>query len=138
LTHDGDDPWYLRVRSYGTGEVEVTWKEEPKLIGNFRKGSEVNVFVDNHEKTKALFESMGLENYAHQEKERISWKLGNVQFDLDTYPHMPPYLEIEVENEEDIKTMMEKLNLTEHDTWNDGERTLIKEKYELYWFDMRF
>jgi adenylate cyclase class 2 len=131
-------PWYLRVRSYSDGKVEVTWKDEPKLIGNLRKGAEINVLIDNHEKMKMLFESIGLICYAHQEKKRVSWVLDNVQFDLDTYPNMPSFLEIEVENEKDIDEMIEKLDLKEHDTWNDGERTLIERKYNLNWSDMRF
>ncbi len=138
LTHDGDDPWYLRVRTYSNGKVEVTYKDEPKLIDNFRHGSEINVFVDDHDKTKMLFEAVGLENYAHQEKKRISWVLGDIQFDLDTYPGMPTFLEIEVKNAEDIKKMLQQLNLENHETWNDGERTLIKKKYGLDWFNMRF
>src|SRR5258706_7627289 len=71
LSHDGDERWYLRVRSYSTGKVEITWKDEPKLIDNFRHGSEINLIVEDHNKAKMLFESIGLENYAHQEKKRI-------------------------------------------------------------------
>lgn len=138
ITHNGDDPWYLRVRSYSTGKIEITWKDESKLIGNLRKGSEINVLINDHEKMKMLFESIGLECYGHQEKKRVSWELGNTKFDLDTYPNMPSFLEIEVENEKDINEMIEKLNLNKNETWNDGERTLIKNKYGLNWFDMRF
>lgn len=131
-------PWYLRIRSYSTGRVEITWKDEPKLIGNLRKGSEINVIIDDHEKMKTLFESIGLVCYAHQEKKRVSWELGNVQFDLDTYPGMPSFLEIEVEDESDIGEMIKKLDLEKKETWNDGERTLIEGKYELDWCNMRF
>ena len=138
LTHDGDDSWYLRVRSYGNGKIEVTCKWNKKIIGNTVQGNEVNVLVDSHEKTGTLFESIGLENYAHQEKKRISWKLDNVQFDLDTYPSMPAYLEIEAGSEKEINDMIKKLNLEHYETWNDGERTLIKEKYKLDWFNMSF
>lgn len=131
-------PWYLRIRSYSSGKVEITWKDEPKLINNFRKGQEIEVLIDNHEKMKALFESIGLFCYAHQEKKRVSWRLGNVQFDLDTYPNMPSFLEIEVQDEKDIDIMIKKLNLTKNETWNDGERTLIEDKYGLNWSQMSF
>jgi adenylate cyclase class 2 len=138
LTHDGDDPWFLRVRSYTNGNIEVTCKWNKKIIGNSTQGNEINVLVDNHEKMGLLFESIGLEHYAHQEKDRISWVLGSVQFDLDTYPSMPSYLEIEVKDEKDINQMIKKLNLEKNETWNDGERTLIKGKYKLDWFNVRF
>jgi adenylate cyclase class 2 len=131
-------PWFLRVRSYSTGKIEVTWKGKHEIEGLARKVREVNVFVDNHENTKTLFKAIGLVCYAHQEKKRISWKLGNVQFDLDTYPKMPAYLEIEAPGEKEISEMIKKLNLSEHQTWNDGEKTLIEGKYKINWCDMRF
>ncbi|MCE9549276.1 CYTH domain-containing protein, partial [Candidatus Nomurabacteria bacterium] len=127
-----------RVRSYSTGKVEVTWKGDLEVLGTSRKAREINITVDDHEKTKILFESIGLEVYAHQEKKRISWELDNTQFDLDTYPNMPTYLEIEGESEEKINFFIQELNLKNHDTWNDGERTLIEGKYNLNWCDMRF
>ncbi len=48
------------------------------------------------------------------------------------------YLEIEAGSEKEITDMIKKLNLDKNQTWNDGERTLIKEKYKLNWFNMRF
>lgn len=133
-----DNPWFLRVRSYSTGKIEVTWKAKSDLIGVARKHKEINIIVDSHDNMKALFEELGLVIYAHQEKKRISWTLGSTQFDFDTYPDMPAYLEIESESVEEIKKMIQKLDLNEHETWNDGERTLIENKYKLNWSDMRF
>lgn len=131
-------PWYLRVRSYSSGKTEITWKGKPEITGSVRKVKEVNVLVDNHEKTKMLFESLGLVCYAHQDKKRVSWKLNNVQFDMDTYPEMPTYLEIEAGSEKEITDMIKKLDLGKFETWNEGERILIEQKYKLNWYDMRF
>jgi adenylate cyclase class 2 len=116
----------------------VTCKWNKQLIGNVTKGNEINVLVDDHMKMGALFEVIGLENYAHQEKKRISWKLNENQFDLDTYPGMQSYLEIEGTSEENINDMIKKLGLEGNETWNDGEKTLIEGKYKLNWSNMRF
>jgi len=89
LTHNGDDPYFLRVRSYSTGKIEVTCKWNKKIVGKTVQCDEIDLSVDSHKKTESLFEVLGLENYAHQEKKRVSWRLGNVQFDIDTYPEMP-------------------------------------------------
>lgn len=131
-------PWYLRVRSYDSIKTEITWKGKPKIVGAVRKIEEINVLVDDHKKTKMLFESLGMVCYAHQEKRRISWKLGNVQFDMDTYPGMPAYLEIEAGSEKEVIEMVKKLDLEKFQTWNEGERTLIEQKYKLDWNNMRF
>lgn len=139
LTHDGDDPWYLRIRAYSSSEkCEVTWKAKSELMGVSRKHKEINFTVSDPLQMEDLLKELNLEKYAHQEKDRISWILNNVQFDLDTYPKMPSFLEIEAQSEKDINEMIKKLNLNKNKTWNDGERTLIKEKYKLDWFDMRF
>jgi adenylate cyclase class 2 len=131
-------PWFLRVRSYSAGKIEVTWKGDLEVLGVSRKVKEINVMVEDHEKMKLLFEAIGLVVYAHQEKKRVSWELGNVKFDLDTYPNMPAYLEIEARSENEIKEMIEKLGLDKNQTWNDGERTLIEGKYKLNWSSMHF
>lgn len=131
-------PWYLRLRSYSSGKTEIIWKGKPEIIGTVRKVREINVLVDDYKKTKMLFEALGLVCYAHQEKKRVSWKLDNVQFDMDTYPKMPTYLEIEAGSEKEIVKMIKKLNLEKFQTWNDGEKVLITEKYKLDWYNMRF
>lgn len=139
LTHDGDDPWFLRVRTYGaTGKHEVTWKAKSDILGTARKHKEINFTVSDFSQAGDLFDELDLEKYGHQEKERVSWKLQNVQFDLDIYPNMLPFLEIEAGSEEEINEIIQKLDLKNNQTWNDGERTLIKEKYNLDWFNMRF
>lgn len=133
-----DNPWFLRIRSYSTGKVEVTWKAKSDLIGVARKHKEINVIVDSHEKMQDIFIELGLVSYAHQEKNRVSWTLDGVQFDFDTYPGMPSYLEIEAGSVDEINKMITMLGLENHETWNDGERTLIENKYKLNWSEMRF
>src|SRR6185369_17952432 len=68
--HKDNQPWFLRIRSYSTGKIEVTWKGDLEVLGVSRKVKEINVKVDDHEKMKLLFEAIGLELYAHQEKKR--------------------------------------------------------------------
>jgi adenylate cyclase class 2 len=139
LTHDGDDSWFLRVRTYdSTQKYEVTWKAKSEHIGVSRRHKEINFNVSHSEAIGDLFEELDLEKYAHQEKKRESWELNDIRFDIDTYPKMPTFLEIEAKSTEDIEDMIKKLNLEKNQTWNDGERTLIKQKYCLNWFDMCF
>ena len=135
---NGKDEWYLRVRSYNKEKVEVTWKAKSEHIGVARKHKEINFIIQDHDKMVNLFCEIGLEKYAHQEKKRISWKFKNTQFDIDIYPKMSPFLEIESDTVESINTFIERLNLKNHKTWNDGERTLIENEYKLDWYNMKF
>ena len=38
-------PWFLRVRSYSTGKIEVTWKGKHTIEGAVRKVPEINLNV---------------------------------------------------------------------------------------------
>lgn len=135
---EGEDPWYLRIRSNSEGKNEVTWKAKSAILGTVRKHKEINFFVNAPEKMAELFEELGLEKYAHQEKYRLSFDLEDWHFDLDKYPKMPAYLEIEGQSEEHIKKAIKLLGLSEHKTWAKGERILIQEIYGLDWYDMNF
>ena len=87
---------------------------------------------------KEFFEKIGLENYAHQEKDRISLTYKNWNFEIDQYPGMPAYLEIEGESHEHVQEAILLLNLAGYESTGTGEVKLIREKYGLNWNDMRF
>ncbi|MEI6660459.1 MAG: CYTH domain-containing protein [bacterium] len=138
LTHAGDDPWYMRVRTTSGGKVEVSWKSLAKIVGNTRQSQEINMNVTDAEKMGEIFKAIGLENYAHQEKDRHSFAFKDWAFDIDTYPGMPTYLEIEGSSVEHVHEALEMLELLTHESISEGERKLIGEKYKLDWFNMRF
>ena len=135
---EGDDLWFLRIRSNSKGAHEVTWKAKSDILGTARNHKEINFNVAEPEKLADLFESIGLEKYAHQEKDRVSFDLKNWHFDLDTYPKMPAYLEIEGQSEEHVNEAIKLLGLGKHKTWAKGERILIQEIYGLDWYKMSF
>ncbi len=137
-TKEGKDPWYLRIRTFSDGKAELTWKSLPKLSGITRKSKEININIDSPEKMKEILEILGLELYAHQEKERISWIHKKWRFDLDQYPGMPAYLEIEGNDEKHNKEAIKLLSLEANKAISEGERILIQKEYGLDWYDMRF
>ena len=135
---EGEDPWFLRIRSDSSGKHEVTWKAKSDILGVARKHKEINFHISEPEKLADLFVELALEKYAHQEKDRTSFTHKNWQFDIDQYPGMPAFLEIEGESEESIKEAMKLLGLENNKTWAKGERILIQDTYGLDWYDMKF
>lgn len=133
-----EQPWYLRVRTTREGKTEITWKSSPVMVGNTRQSKEINVKVSDFEKTKAFFEAVGLVHYAHQEKDRTSWQYQQWQFDLDQYPGMPAYLEIEGSSVGHIAEAIKLLNLQNYESVSEGERKLIENRYHLNWTHMQF
>jgi adenylate cyclase class 2 len=136
--NESGHPWYLRIRTTTEGKNEVSWKSLPKITGNTRHSDEVNINVSDVMLTKKLFENIGLQNYAHQEKDRVSFILKDWQFDLDQYPGMPAYLEIEGTSHEHVQEAIKLLNLESHTSIGEGERVLIEKKYGLNWLNMSF
>lgn len=137
-TKSDSHPWYLRVRKTAHGMTEISWKSLPTIIGNTRQSQEVNVDISDFENGKKLLEAIGLSNYAHQEKDRHSFKFKDWSFDIDTYPGMPTYLEIEGTSVDHVAEAITLLGLENHQSISEGERRLIEEKYGLNWSDMRF
>ena len=137
-TKEGDDPWYLRIRSDSNGKSEVTWKAKSEIIGNVRKHKEINFIIEDKEKLSDLFLELGLDVYAHQEKKRKSFIYKDWVFEIDDYPKMPAFLEIEGDSKEHINEAMKLLSIENNRTWTDGEKSLIKKIYKLNWHDMKF
>ena len=131
-------PWYLRVRKTTDGKSEISWKSLEKFIGNTRQSEEINIDVSDFEKAKSLLEAVGLLHYAHQEKDRITFVYKDWNFDLDQYPGMPAYLEIEGNSEEHVGEAIKLLDLQNHEALSQGETKLIREKYKLDWNNMSF
>jgi len=138
LTHNGDDPWFMRVRSYSSEVHEVTWKGISNHIGQSRQTQEINFTVSDPDKIKELLSVLDFENYAHQEKYRKSFTYKDWRFDIDQYPGMPAFVEIEGQSEEYVQEAMKMLNVSDNKTFNKGERMLVQDEYGLNWFNMKF
>jgi len=135
---EGSARWFLRIRSNSEGQHEVTWKGDPKTIGIAKVRREISFFVEEPEKVADLFKELGLEQYGCQEKDRTSFVFKDWRFDVDQYPGMPPFLEVEGKSEDHLKEGMKLLGLEGNRTYAQGERTLIQEVYGLDWYNMKF
>jgi adenylate cyclase class 2 len=113
---EGNHPWYLRVRKTSDGKSEITWKSLAKHVGNTRQSQEINIDVSDFDKSKSLLEAIGFVHYAHQEKDRTTFTYKDWNFDLDKYPNMPAYLEIEGQSEEHVKEAIKILVLEGHES----------------------
>lgn len=135
---EDDNPWYLRVRAYSDGQGEITWKGKSKQDTTVRSVEEIHIDDVDPEKAKSLFSAIELERYAFQEKDRMSWTFKNWRFDLDHYPGMPAFLEIEGSSQDHVREAMELLGIENHKTFVAGERKLVQDIYSLDWCHMKF
>lgn len=76
---------------------------------------EIEIKVDDFDTTNELLEELGYVNRGFQENRRVQYRLDGVEIDLDRWPLIPEYLEIEGQSEEDVYKTIEKLGFSKQD-----------------------
>jgi adenylate cyclase, class 2 len=72
---------------------------------------EAEVGVSDFDAARNLLEAMGFTTLRYQENYREEWELDGVVFDIDTWPDLPTFLEVEGPDEEAVKAAAAKLGL---------------------------
>ncbi|MFB7913962.1 CYTH domain-containing protein [Streptomyces sp. NPDC056061] len=76
---------------------------------------ETEVVVDDFAEAAALLRLAGLTPRSYQENRRTSYKLGAVRLEVDEWPRIPPYLEIEADDEAQVWEAAAALGLARDD-----------------------
>ncbi len=119
----------LRVREYEGKKVEVTHKSNKRIENGLKIFDEQNVKAEDFEETTKMFEELGFVVTTYFEKKRAVFKLDNAEIVIDEYPKIPPFMEIEAENQDKIEEMIEKLGLKDNERSSHTINGLLKEKY---------
>lgn len=106
---------WVRVRDEGD---KVTFGFKQRTGTSSSDGSsndggmdEVEVEVSDFEKTALLLEKIGLKRKFYEENRRIRWIKGDIEFDIDHWPLINPYLEIEAKSWDQIDEAIKLLGL---------------------------
>lgn len=83
---------------------------------------EVEVGVDDFAATNALLGTLGFTPKSHQETKRTSFILDGAQVEIDTWPQIPPYREIEAGSKDEVVRVAALLGSTEAEL--TGENTI--------------
>lgn len=98
----------LRIRSRA-GKIHLTFKHHHE---NSATGTEEIEFeINDIKKAEALLDRLGYVSVRHQQKLRHTFHLGDVIIDIDTWPKVPTYVELEGTSEESLKEAAELLGL---------------------------
>jgi adenylate cyclase class 2 len=97
---------WLRLRDEGD-KVTMSFKQRLGITahdGSSNDGGmqEIEVVVSDFDKTAELILALGFVEKFYQENRRIRWLKDGVEFDIDTWPELEPYLEIEAPSWEKI------------------------------------
>lgn len=97
---------WVRLRTDGQNTTLTIKEIENDKIGGTK---EIEISVDDFEKTNLFLEKLGYFHKGYQENKRISYILNNVEIEIDFWPQIPPYLEIEGKSVEDVERIIKLL-----------------------------
>lgn len=97
---------WIRLRTDGI-KTTATIKEIQN--SNIDGTKELEISVDDFEKTHLFLQKLGFIAKGYQENKRISYILKNVEIEIDFWPQIPPYVEIEGKSKKQVEMMIKKL-----------------------------
>src|SRR3989338_6810134 len=104
----------LRIRKLGE-RVELCYKGKNES-DTYKIQEETEVTTSSYEETITIFEKLGLSVVFRGQKHRMSYQLGKIKFELDTWPGIPTFLEIEAPTAKEVKEYVQKLGYTMKET----------------------
>ena len=93
---------WIRLRTNGE-ETTITYKkvESSKIDGT----KELEIVVSSFEDTNEMLKVLGYTPKNYQENKRIRYYLNDVEIDIDTWPMIPTYMELEASSIDIIKEL---------------------------------
>jgi adenylate cyclase, class 2 len=114
----------IRIRQVGD-QTELTYKEQMQNNA-FGGTEEIQTAVSDPAATEKILLKLGITPKRFAEKRRIRYSLDGVICDIEYWPKLPPYLEIEGPTEESVKITAKKLGLD----WEKASFLDAKQIYE--------
>lgn len=124
-----DDKKWVRLRTNGV-ETTLTIKNitSSKIDGT----EELEIEVDDFEKCNLILGELGYTPKGYQENRRVRYLLNGVEIDIDFWPLIPTYVEVEGKNEEEVYEVLELLGYEKKDvTSMDVDSIYQKYGYQL-------
>lgn len=118
---------FARVRDEGD-HITVTYKnvsDASRIDGTH----EVNLIVDDYDRAVAFITALGIKPKAQQETYRESWTLDGAEIDIDTWPWLPTFVEIEGTSVDNVRNVAEKLGFD----FADAHFGSVDEIYKVYY-----
>ncbi len=119
--------WY-RLRTNGI-ETTLTYKNVEKNTIDGTK--ELEIVVSDFDKTNEMMELLGYTHKGYQENKRIRYMLDGVEIDIDSWPLIPTYMEIEGKSVEEVERILGLLNIDSNKVTALNCEDIYKEVYNI-------
>ncbi len=117
---------WIRLRTNGSKTTLTIKNVESSNIDGTR---EIEVEVSDFDTTNEILGQLGYIPRGIQENKRIRYDLNGVEIDIDTWPRIPTYLEIEGTSEEEIYNTLELLGIPKEKATSLDVQSIYKEIY---------
>ena len=121
------DKW-IRLRTNGkTTTLTIKDVQSSKIDGTH----EMEIVVDDFDTTNEILKELRYIPRGIQENKRIKYDLNGVEVDIDTWPRIPTYLEIEGKSEEEVYKTLELLDIPKDKAISLNTQSIYKEYYDI-------
>ena len=117
---------WIRLRTNGN-KTTLTIKDvtSSKIDGT----SELEIEVNDFDRTSEILQELGYKPRGIQENKRIKYDLNGVEIDIDTWPRIPTYLEIEASSEQEVYDTLKILGIPKEKATALDVQSIYIEKY---------
>lgn len=134
IFHAADGSWvgknkFVRLRKT-RGKIKLTYKENVQQTVD--SAQEIELEVSDIDKCAEFLSKLGLEPMRRLEKYRHTFELDGVTIDMDTWPKIPAYVEIEGPSVESLKETCRKLDMA----WDERFDGDAREVFRRYGYDI--
>ena len=126
--HPAVDHKWIRLRTDGKKTTLTIKKLESFEIDGTK---ELEIEVSDFEETNLVLNELGYTAHTYQENKRIRYMLNGVELDIDSWPYIPTYLEIEGKSEEAVKEMVKLLEVDENKITSIDVQGVFKTFYNI-------
>ena len=117
---------WIRLRTNGKKSTLTIKNIEKSTIDGTK---EVEIEVSDFELTNEILNELGYNARGIQENKRIKYDLNGVEVDIDTWPMIPTYLEIQGSSEEEVFNTLNLLGIDKKDSTSLDVQSIYKEIY---------
>ena len=117
---------WIRLRQNNNKSVLTLKHILEKNTSNFQNVLEIEFEVSSLDEANLFLENVGIAKRSYQEKIRYSYLYKNAEIEIDIWPLIKPYMEIECDDENLINEIVEKLGLKNNEIVSLNTEQLYK------------
>jgi len=119
----------LRVRKMGDKKVEICFKCNRKVKDGCKIYDECEFYSSDFDEVSKFFEKLGYLCTCYYEKKRTEFLLKDIKVEMDEYPRIKAFIEIEATDVKKINDLVKKLGLEKNESSSETINEVLKRKY---------